>query len=1119
MDRPRDFEARERALDIRQSFIVQAPAGSGKTALLTRRILRLLAVVDAPEQVLAITFTRKAADEMRARVVTALREAAAESTASSAFEAAIRSDAQAVLMRDREQQWALLQMPERLQIMTVDALNARLIAARPLTSGQLGRQLVTTEQRTRFLRSSAEAMLDWVTESGETAEGIRRVFASSDFDMGFWRRQITDMLHKRDRWLPTILERLAASPETRRADSEALLEGIANRVIARVTDRLKADLLESLYTAVTFAATNLAESDPGMPVSWDVSNAVDKPAFWRAACRALLKQDDTWRTRLDVKCGFPPTAKPEKQAAVGLLGQLAVIEGLDAALAATRFLPDLYYTDTEWHDVEAMLLSLRAAAAELERVMTANATFDYPELAAQALHALGDDSAATDLALQYDYRLQHILVDEMQDTSARQYRLLERLISGWSPSDGRTLFCVGDPMQSIYRFRGAEVSLFLKAWDEGIGDYPLTPLQLTTNFRSSRPIIEWVNSSFARIFGDRSDRIEELVAHAHSDWAPNATGAGEVRWHIDTASGEDEAESVVAQVLDLLASTDGDVAILGRTRHALQPVVAALERNTVSFESVEMERLTERPEVQELITLTRLLEMPDDDIAWLGALRAPWCGLSLEQLDDMMQLRPEIVPVSIELRVQLALEKEIWPASERKTISKFLDLIGQARRGAATRSMRERVETLWGALGGPAVLTTANQLDAAFAYLSALDELENAGHLDNPAELEQLLEARKVTGGRAGARVVVMTIFSSKGLEFDHVLMPGMNIGSQSDTTPSLRMETGEIDGQTAVMFSAIASRATPGADPKGQLLAQLEAQRADNELKRLLYVATTRAKQSLHLFVATEPTTKGDRWKSPARNTLQRAIWTQALEQLPPAEAQTGDRGQNQPQEAVFAAPQRVRVAHQYRSQSEPVPNTNTPVLETEVSAEDGESTARHIGTVVHEWMRRLAGHDDPWRRFEESVDTRGRTRHALQRLGVASEALDATVDAVHALLESGVNCEQGRWVLSNRHTDSQTEFPLWTRTPTGVRRLIVDRLLRDKRGQLWIIDYKTSATDEVDSSAFFESEIQRYRPQLARYAEAIGQLPHFRSDAGKIHQALYFVAFGALVEITQGL
>ena len=90
---------------------------------------------------------------------------------------------------------------------------------------------------------------------------------------------------------------------------------------------------------------------------------------------------------------------------------------------------------------------------------------DFSEIAARAIQALGEDGAPSNLALRMDYRIQHLLVDEFQDTSLSQIRLLNRLTAGWSEGDGRTLFLVGDPMQSIYRFRKAEVSLFIKAFE------------------------------------------------------------------------------------------------------------------------------------------------------------------------------------------------------------------------------------------------------------------------------------------------------------------------------------------------------------------------------------------------------------------------------------------------------------------------------------------------------------------------------------------------------------------------------------------------------------------------------------------------------------------------------
>ena len=130
-------------------------------------------------------------------------------------------------------------------------------------------------------------------------------------------------------------------------------------------------------------------------------------------------------------------------------------------LAARRELPPASYDDDEWRVLKALFVVLRLGAGELKFVFAERNAADYPEFAAAARQALGTRDEPTDTALALDARLRHVLVDEFQDTSEAQVRLLESLTAGWEPGDGRTLFLVGDPMQSIYRFRNAEVGLFL----------------------------------------------------------------------------------------------------------------------------------------------------------------------------------------------------------------------------------------------------------------------------------------------------------------------------------------------------------------------------------------------------------------------------------------------------------------------------------------------------------------------------------------------------------------------------------------------------------------------------------------------------------------------------------
>ena len=182
-------------------------------------------------------------------------------------------------------------------------------------------------------------------------------------------------------------------------------------------------------------------------------------------------------------------------------------EPLRAALHTVGSLPDARYTEAQWSSLAALRVVLVRLAAELKVAFAERRAVDFVELALAAQRALGQVDAPSELLLALDRRIQHLLVDEFQDTSQSQRRLLELLTAGWQPDDGRTLFLVGDPMQSIYRFRDADMSLFLLAKQRGIGPVRLRSLTLQRNFRSAPAIVDWVNAAFAQVF-PAEDRIE-----------------------------------------------------------------------------------------------------------------------------------------------------------------------------------------------------------------------------------------------------------------------------------------------------------------------------------------------------------------------------------------------------------------------------------------------------------------------------------------------------------------------------------------------------------------------------------------------------------------------------------
>ena len=150
---------------------------------------------------------------------------------------------------------------------------------------------------------------------------------------------------------------------------------------------------------------------------------------------------------------------------------------------------------------------------------------DFSAVSIAGLRALGSADAPTDLNLRLDYRLQHILVDEFQDTSSSQLELVRLLTAGWQAGDGRSVFCVGDPMQSIYGFRQAEVRAFLELAEEGIGDLRFDVQRLRSNFRSAAPLVDWTNRCFARLMPQVDDRNRGAIAYRPSEAAASMADA------------------------------------------------------------------------------------------------------------------------------------------------------------------------------------------------------------------------------------------------------------------------------------------------------------------------------------------------------------------------------------------------------------------------------------------------------------------------------------------------------------------------------------------------------------------------------------------------------------------
>ena len=1095
-----DVQARRDALDVEGSCIVRAPAGSGKTELLTQRYLALLATVDEPEEIIAITFTRKAAGEMRARIVETL-----ESAEGAAPEKAHKRDtweqAQKALARDRERGWRLREHPARMRIQTIDSMNAELTRQMPLLA-RFGAQPRVTESPDALYEEAARRTLR-LLEEGDAAQSkaMAELARHLDGDLPRIHGLLTGMLPRRDQWL----RHMRASVPPERTELAAVLRRESAAHLLRLSQSLPPRCHSELIELAALAAKNLQGQTPPSPIvacagltELPAPDAGALPA-WRGIAVLLLTKDEkgAWRRRADKTIGFPQEEADGKKRLIELLRRLAEQDGLLELLAGVAKLPEPEYADEQWQVLRALLRLLPLAVAELKLVFAERGEVDFTEIALSALRALGEPEAPTDLALALDYRIRHLLVDEFQDTSVNQYDLLVKLTLGWQAGDGRTLFLVGDPGQSIYRFREAEVGLFLRTWEQGLGSLQLKRLSLHANFRSHAGLVEWYNRAFPRIFPAKADVDSGAVPYSDSAAQRPASSPAVLVHPLLDSNRDEEAELVCRLIAEARQHNSlARVAVLARAKRHLARSVRLLRRRGVHFQAVEVENLAEQPVVLDLLALTRALNHGADRSAWLAVLRAPWCGLSLEALHALAGPEDALIPERLR-----AASGIVDPR-----LSRTREVLMQAFDARGRGSLRQQVESAWLRLGGPAALTGEEALADAEAYLELLEELDEGGGLPSVAGLESRLQRLFARPDpEADGSLQLMTVHKAKGLEFDVVIVPSLDASPRGDEKELLLwLERARLDGETDLLLAPLNATGS-GKDPVYEWVLGLRRQQERLESARVLYVAVTRARESLHLIGNVRISRKDAEpsLMAPKTASLLALLWPvteadfrKALEQHRPKPASGGMRT------VTTGRFIRLTSAWQIPQPARAVGWTGSPVLAREEPMPEFEwvgETLRHVGTVVHRLLQRVADDDGQW-----DAARQGRAeplvRQMLSQAGVrAAELEDALADVMLALRNT-LEDERGHWLLQG-YQDARGEYALSTLRDGRLKTGIIDRTFVDADGVRWIVDYKTSRHTGADVDAFLARERARYAPQLERYADMMRGL-----ETRRVRVGLYF-------------
>jgi ATP-dependent helicase/nuclease subunit A len=1175
-----DAEARAAALDTRASCIVEAPAGSGKTGLLVQRYLKLLGTeaVDQPEEVLAITFTNKATAELRERVLEQLQRAKQGVLAEdpSNFEQETWELAKTALDRSGRLGWGLLERPSRLNIRSIDSVCAEIANSLPLLSGAGGPRQPVEDAEPLYRLAARRTLLQLGGNDLALHAALCTVLLHRDGNLADGETLLADMLRAREQWgelmplAPNDANDASLDREVR-LKLERSLESIVCAGLSFALRAMPADVLQELTSLAARLGIEPGLEENPSPIALcagkddppgAVANHLD---HWVALIWLILKTDGEWRkrhSRLDMKFEIPKS----DAARLKDLVQTIQSDELRDALAGVLTLPPSKYPDAQWEVAKAIFRVLRHSLAELRLLFAERGECDFTEIALSAREALNSDDSSSELALSAGGTLRHMLVDEMQDTSSGQYELLDLLTRSW---DGRTqtLFLVGDPKQSIYLFRQARVERFLRTMqDKMLGEIELEPLQLTSNFRSQAKLVANFNEIFDALFPRPDDR-QLLVSEGINVPFVKATAVREetndagVVWHPALLAKSDSRNDHVAEearnirciieerlAMPLPQGRDEPqqlkpwrIAVLGRAKNHLKAVIEEFKKDygngPLRYRAIDLDPLDQLPEVLDALALTQALLHPSDRIAWLAVLHAPWCGLGLADLLALTSEGEEADPIATVAR--LVQERRAFVSQQgQRLIDRAWPLLATAVATLGRTSLATHVDRTWRSLGGDVALSAERRKNVQ-RYLDVLREVETKADRVDLGLLKRRLNklyAEPASASPVDGKLPVelLTIHKAKGLEWDLVLVPGLERGSGQ--LRSVLLNWLEFDGASngdvpsSVVLAPIGQKGTQK-DRLSSWLTDIRAQREAAEDKRVFYVASTRAREELHLFGAATLSTKGE-LAQPRYDSLLRASWPAAAqhferelaEAIPAAEellmdalneeseqdfslAAAEDTVEAEHRESAITTIQRLPLSFdpsaRFREANEQrllYPAASALRHTVTFDRPEGSFAVRAFGNVVHRYLQVLAARLESGATSDDLLaelpSWQSRLAASLRGEGLPPSLVGRESARAQGALVSTLGNPVGRWILSPQ-ASAASEHAL-TVAALGARGLRVDRTflagaepLRTGKSHIWIIDFKTTQQGSRSDEDFTTDEIAKYKAQLEAYAALRRTLP----------------------------
>ncbi len=865
------------AADPASSTWLSANAGSGKTRVLTDRVARLLLDGVSPQNILCLTYTKAAASEMQNRLFQRLGEWAMKDDPT--LKGSLLKLGIPIAHLDLPQARRLfaraIETPGGLKIQTIHAYCASLLRKFPMEAGISPQFTEMDDRAAKLLR--VEIVDRLAMDEPELVANLAQFYTAEDFD-GLTR----DIVGNRDKFLTDIEE------NTIRGWFEIPATLTENQVLARAFGPGDPTLIRRLQDALPSGTRNdisaLTRLNRVNPNRLDIEDL--------RTCETVFLFGEKTKTPFGPKVNsFPQSATLRKEMLADLMPQLNALyervadaRTLRAGLASTRRTVALYAFG-------------KSFVAQYEAAKQLRGWLDFDDLITKAGDLLTDPAVAAWVLYRLDGGIDHILVDEAQDTSPAQWRVIDNLsrefTSGLGARDdvNRTIFVVGDPKQSIYSFQGAKPDEFERmreTFREKLAQVgkPFQNLPMEYSFRSSPAILGFVDHALTdfgglgdsfqhRAFFDKPGRvdlwpvIEPVKFEEDRDWFDP----------VDKLSAEDhrvqmarkvareirriiETEPLPAENGTSRAANAGDFLVLLRKRSELfHEIIRACKQEGLPIAGADRLRIGGELAVKDLTALLSFLATPEDDLSLAAVLRSPLIGISEDELFRLAHPRGK--------------NTYLWRAlrDQEKAHPEIVDMLTALRDEADFLRPYELIERVLTRFDGRRKLLARlgpeaeDGIDALLAQALAYERLETP----SLTGFVTWLAAEEVTIKRqmdmVGQQIRVMTVHGSKGLEAPIVIMPDMALNRTMN-----RDEIVELEGGHAIWKPASSDRTPPVTDAQGR-----DKQAQEEEMTRLLYVAMTRAEQWLIMGAAGTVGKSETEWYNIANEAMERAGGIQA--------------------------------------------------------------------------------------------------------------------------------------------------------------------------------------------------------------------------------------------------